>query len=231
MAEAVQSLRQDQRVLLRNVGWETYERLLAEREERRAPRFFYDRGVLEILSPSAEHEEGIDLIATLVRELAAEWEIDMRATGSTTFRREDVARGFEPDASFYFSEKAGRVRGKRDIDLLVDPPPDLVVEVDVTSPSLDKLPIYARVGVPEVWRYAGGRPTIFALHGIVGVVDETGEGEYAEVAESAMLPHLTCEALARFVERGLTMSYPAWVREIRRWAQRVRSGGNRPQQR
>jgi len=82
--------------------------------------------------------------------------------GSTTFGREDVSGGFEPDQSFYFSENAGRVRGKKRIDLNADdPPPDVVVEVDVTSPSLDKLPVYARLGVREVWRYADGRRSGF----------------------------------------------------------------------
>ena len=140
----------EQRVLLRNVSWETYERLIAEREERPVPRFFYDRGVLEIVSPSIEHEGIGRLCALLVELLAEEMGLDVFDAGHTTFRREDLERCFEPDGSFYFSQNAGCVRGKHNIDLDVDPPPDLVVEVDVTSYSLDKLPIYARIGVREV---------------------------------------------------------------------------------
>lgn len=200
----------DGRVLLRNVSWETYERLIAEREERPVPRFFYDRGELEILSPSAEHESIGFLTASLVGELTVEWDTDMLSVGHTTFRREDLSRGFEPDCSFYFAGNAARLRGKRDVDLNLDPSPDLVVEVDVTNPSLDKLPIYARLGVREVWRYMGRRPEIFAL-------DRAGEG-YEAVPGSRVLPSLKVDDLRRLIERGLTLDRPTWVREVRGWA-------------
>lgn len=210
MAEALKSPH-EQRVLLENVGWQTYEQLLQEREERRTPRFFYDRGVLEIVSPSTEHEAVADVVASLVKELAVVLGIDVFGAGSTTFRREDLGRGFEPDQSFYFLEKAGLLRGKKNIDLSEDPPPDLVVEVDLTSPSLNKLPIYARLGIPEVWRYAGGRPEILVLS-----TDSVG---YHAAAESPSLPSLTSEVLARFLEEGLSTPYPAWARAVREWAQ------------
>ena len=91
----------EQRVLLRNVSWETYERLIAEREERPVPRFFYDRGVLEIVSPSKGHESVSRVVALLVEELAVELDLDVESAGSTTFKREDITRGFEPDECFY----------------------------------------------------------------------------------------------------------------------------------
>lgn len=200
----------EQRVVLRNVSWETYDRLVAEREERPVPRFFYDRGVLEIVSPSNEHEAMNRIIASLVKELAVEYGTDVSDAGHTTFRREDLERGFEPDSSFYFSENAERVRGLRDIDLLVEPPPDLVVEVDLTSHSLSKLPIYARIGVNEVWRYAGGSPEILALN--------RESGEYETVTESRILPSLTTDTLARLTQEGLTKRYPDWARGVRDWA-------------
>ncbi len=203
------------RVLLRNASWETYERLMAEREERPVPRFFYDRGVLEILSPSKKHEEISDIMESLVKELAMELEIDVLAAGSTTFKREDLERGFEPDGCFYFGAAAGRVRAMDDIDLDAgDPPPDLVVEADITSSSLEKLPIYARLGVAEVWRYAGGRPDILGLR---------GEG-YERMAQSRFLSPLTSEDLVRFVEEGLRKERPGWVREVRRWVRAAENG-------
>lgn len=110
MAEAVNSPL-EQRVLLRNASWGTYERLVAERgEQRRVPRLFYDRGVLELASPSAMHEVVSRIVAELVSKLALELEIDVLATGSTTFGREDLERGFDPDQSLYFSGNARSVR-------------------------------------------------------------------------------------------------------------------------
>ena len=159
--EALNSPR-EQRVLLANASWQTYERLVAEREERRSPRFFYDRGVLEIVSPSAEHDVTSRIFAVLVELLAEEADTDIENAGSTTYKREDLARGFEPDECFYFGGNAARVRelvrDKGNIEFDAgDPPPDLVLEVDITSPSLNKLPIYARLGVTEVWRHDGER--------------------------------------------------------------------------
>lgn len=116
----------------------------------------YDREVLEIVSPSKAHETVSWITALLVRELAIEFELDVDSAGSTTFKSEDLELGVEPDGYLYF-RNIERLRGKAEIDLDAgDPPPDLVIEVDVTSPLLDKLPICAQVRVPEVWRYAGG---------------------------------------------------------------------------
>ena len=199
----------EQRVLLRNVSWETYERLISEREERRVPRFFYDRGVLEIVSPSKGHESISRIVALLVEELAVELDVDVESAGSTTFKREDIAHGFEPDECFYF-QNVEHVRGKEDVDLDVDPPPDLVVEVDVANPSLDKLPIFAQVGVAEVWRYAGGRMEMFGLR--------SEELRYEAITESIVLPPLTEAELARFVEEGLKTRRPDWVHRVREWA-------------
>lgn len=218
MAEVLRSPPEG-RVALRNVGWETYELLVEEDPGRSAPRFFYDRGVLEIVSPSFEHETMADVIASLVKELAVELEIDVVGAGSTTFKREDVSRGFEPDASFYFSENAAKVRGKRRISLDAgDPPPDLVVEVDITSPSATKLPIYARLGVAEVWRHDGDRLAI------LGLQQEAEEGYYAEIPESASLApaRVPGESLTRFVEEGLTSERPAWTHRAREWARELR---------
>ncbi len=217
MTETLKSLPEG-RVVVRNVGWETYERLLEEDPDRSAPRFFYDRGVLEIVSPSFEHEQIARVIASLVEELAVELDIDVVSAGSTTFNREDLARGFEPDASFYFSENAAKVRGKRRISLDADdPPPDLVVEVDITSPSASKLPVYARLGVAEVWRHDGARLAILGLQR----GDAEREGRYAEIPESAFLAQARVESLTRFVEEGLASGRPAWTRRVREWAREL----------
>ena len=201
----------EQRMLLENVSWETYERLIAEREERRKPRFFYDRGVLELMSPSGEHDRIGRIVAILVELLAEETGLDVDSAGSTTFRREDLERGFEPDECFYFSENAARVRelvlGKGDIVLDEgDPPPDLIVEVDITNPSLNKLPIYAALRVPEVWRHEGGRLSILRLQ---------DREEYTEATASGFLPAATAETLTRLVSDGLTLERRAWRKRVR----------------
>lgn len=219
MAEALKSAPEG-RVTLRNVGWETYERLVEEDPNRSAPRFFYDRGVLEIVSPSFEHEQISRAIASLVEELLVELDVDVVSAGSTTFKREDFARGFEPDACFYLSEKIPQVRGRRRIALDAgDPPPDLVVEVDIMSPSASKLPIYARLGVPEVWRHDGDRLAILGLRR-----QEGAEPYYDEIPESALLTPVRVpgETLTRLVGEGLASGRPAWTRWVREWARGLR---------
>ncbi len=203
------------RVLLPNVSWETYERLIEEREERRNPRFHYDRGVMEIVSPSKRREEIGYVVGDLVGLLAEEMDLDLLGAGSTTFKREVFERGSEPDECFYLGENIERVRGKENIDLDAgDPLPDLVIEVDVTNPSLDKLGIYARLGVLEVWRFAGGGAEILVLR-----------GEGYEVTDSSLVfPFLSRETLLRFIEGGLEMKRPEWTREVRGWASREARG-------
>jgi Uma2 family endonuclease len=198
----------EQRIILRHVSWETYERLLADNADNSNPRFTYDRGVLEIMSPSAEHEELSHMITLLVNVIAEELDIDVRGFGSTTFRREDLARGFEPDSCFYI-QSAERISGKTTLDLATDPPPDLVIEIDLTSSSLDKFPIYAHVGVPEIWRYNGTALRIFHLENAV----------YVEREGSAVLPILTSHVLSQFIIHSKSLKRPAWLRRVRHWIQ------------
>lgn len=205
------------RVLLRNVSWETYERLIDEREERSVPRFFYDRGEMEIMSPPFEHDRISRIVALLVELVAAEIGLDLESAGSTTFKSGAFKQGFEPNECFYFSRNAEGVRGKKNIDLDAgDPPPDLVVEVDLTNPSLNKLPIYAHLSVAEVWRLPGGKPEIL-------LPASSGAG-YEASERSCVLPLLTNEALSRLVEEGLTSKRPDWVCRVREWARQKLDG-------
>jgi Uma2 family endonuclease len=133
--------------------------------------------------------------------------VNAYGAGSTTYRRGDIGRGFEPDASFYIWNEE-RIRGKPGIDLSVDPPPDLIIEVDITSPSLDKFPIYAHLGVHEVWRHDGERLAIFELRG----------EEYVEISASRTLPPLSGEALSSFVEESTSVDIATWMRRVREWS-------------
>jgi Uma2 family endonuclease len=197
----------EQRVTLHNVSWETYERLLADLQDSSVPRLTYDRGILEIMSPSSEHERYNRTVAQIVEELAVEMDMNIDSLGSTTFRREDIDRGFEPDSCFYI-QNAARVRGKKRIDLSADPPPDLVIEIDITSPSLDKFPIFAQAGVPEVWRFDGGRLAIYELT----------LGAYLERDASIAFPSVTSAHVTSFIRESETMDRPEWVRKLRAWA-------------
>jgi Uma2 family endonuclease len=196
----------EERIVLHDVSWRTYQQLLANYRDSSVPRFTYDRGVLEIMSPSEPHEELNRIVALMIEVIAEELDIDVKDLGSTTFDREDLQRGFEPDSCFYVKNE-GRIRGKEELDLTVDPPPDLVIEIDITNSSLDKLPIYCRVGVPEVWRYDGNQATIFHLI----------EGNYVRRDESFAFPFLTSIVIAGFVQRGKSERRTAWLRELRSW--------------
>ncbi len=197
----------EQRVVLYDVSWETYERLLADHLDNSVPHFTYDRGVLAIVSPLQEHEKINRTISLLVDILAEEMDLDVENLGSTTFKRVDLERGFEPDTCFYIQNEE-RVRGKTELDLNVDPPPDLVIEIDITSPSLNRFPLFAGFGVPEVWRYDGERMHILVLE----------EDGYLERAGSLALPLLTSDVLTRFATEGTTLRRRIWMRQVREWA-------------
>jgi len=197
----------EQKVILKGVSWETYERLLAEHQEESSTRFTYDGGILEIMVLSARHEKPNRTLALLVEVLAEEMSLNIEWLGSTTCKRPDLLKGFEPDSCFYV-QHADAIRDKEEIDLTVDPPPDLVIEIDITHPSLEKLPIYAAVGVPEVWRYDGTRVTFYYLAG----------ESYTEGTHSVALPPLTGEQATRFLAERTQQQSTAWLRTVRAWA-------------
>jgi Uma2 family endonuclease len=194
------------------VSWETYERLLGDDEERRIPRMTYDHGVLELVTPSKPHEVDAATITRFVDIVAAVLGIPIQSTASTTFRRQDLERGFEPDASFYIQNEP-RVRNRRQVDLTVDPPPDVVLEMEMSRSALDKLPLFASMGIPEVWRCDGQRVTILRLE----------QDGYRESSSSRSLPVLTSEDLTRFLAESRTMLSPDWFQAVSDWARERRS--------
>ena len=201
-----------QKVILDNISWETYQRLMEERGERPKPRYAYDRGRLEIMVSSYEHENLKHVIATLVELLAGELEMDIEAAASTTFQREDLAQGFEPDASFYI-QHAARIRGQKQIDLDADPPPELVIEIDFTHPSLNKFPIFAGLGIPEVWRYHKQALIILRLEG----------DTYRAQEASEIFRGLTSVALTRLIADSQQMKRTEWLRNVRELARTLKA--------
>jgi Uma2 family endonuclease len=201
---------QEQRVVLRRISWETYERLLADQVDASSPRFTYDQGELEIMSPSAAHEQLSWALAAVAEIAAEEWEVEFENAGSTTFRRRDLEQGLEPDSCFYL-QNAERIRWKQEIDLQIDLPPDLVIEIEITSPAISKLPIYARLGVPEIWLYNGS----------VKILRLAGD-RYEEARESSVLPPLSDDVLLQLVDQKKTLTTLAWRRVARDWARQHR---------
>lgn len=198
-----ESVPAEARVVLRGVSWQTFKALMADIGEDRSCRLAYDQGMLEIMVPYQQHEEPKILIASFVEALADELEIEIRQLGSLTLEREDLTRAVEPDTCFYIQNES-LVRGKN-IDLLNDPPPDLVVESVYTHSSLNKFNIYASLGVPELWRY---RQQTLQVYQLV-------EGKYEQTDESLAFPFLPIAEIPGFIEQSKTIGQRACVRLFR----------------
>jgi Uma2 family endonuclease len=203
-------------LLLHEISWEEFEALLAEKGERSNPQLAYDRGTLEIVTPLPEHEGYKEIIGDLIKDLADELDIDYESFGSTTWKRQDRLAGAEPDNCFYI-QNAGAVRGKLDIDLSQDPPPDLVLEIDITSKSLNRLPIYARLGIPEVWRYHPARGQGFAS---LKIYQRQGEN-FQETDNSLAFPNVPVKEIPGFIAQNLASgrrkirkAFRTWVRQF-----------------
>lgn len=208
-----------QGILLHDVDWPTYGRLLRVFAERPGFRLTYDRGSLEIMSPSSLHEREKCLLGRFVEVLTEEPGIPARAGGSTTLRRRRKRRGLEPDSCYWIASEP-RIRGKRAIDLRVDPPPDLAIEVDVTRSSLNRMGVYAALGVPEVWRLTAQGLTFQVLG---------TDGKYAAGGHSLAFPVVTPADLMSFLnlqsaqdDTSIAAQFRAWVR------QRVAGPGTTP---
>jgi Uma2 family endonuclease len=194
------------RVMLYNISWQQFENLLKDLGEHRAARLAYDRTTLEIMTPLPEHEHYKEVIGDLVKEIADVLDLDYESYGSTTWKRESRMAGLESDNCFYFQNEAA-IRGRLDLDLKQDPPPDLALEIDVTSKSLNRFPIYARLGVPELWCYDSGELKIYLLQ----------NGEYVESENSLVFPTLVIRDLPKLIEQNRADGRRAIRRAVWEW--------------
>ncbi len=199
-------LADQQHIVLDNVSWQFYERLLAEIGNRPI-RVTFDEGSIEIMPPLAEHEHPSRAIGALAQILAVELNIPMSCYGSTTFRREEKQKGLEPDDCFYIANES-RVRGMKDFDPTVLPPPDLVIEVDITRRSIPRQPIYAALGVPEIWRYDAKGLAVLLLR---------DDGKYERDEASRAFPFLPMLEFEKFVKRMEFEEQTSVLREFRDW--------------
>jgi Uma2 family endonuclease len=203
--EAIRHLPVGSALTIPDVSWAEYEELLAELGEGYAVRVTYDQGRLVIVSPSTKHEKCKEFILRVADVLASELGTDLESFGSTTFKQQGLQQGAEPDTCFYV-QHAAQVVGKDELDLAVDPPPDVVVEVDVSHSSKGKLAFYAKLGVPEVWRHDGQRASMYQRSG-------TG---YTEIAASLAFPALTAETLTALVHQLKTDKQQTILEAFRR---------------
>lgn len=197
----------DQRIVLSNISWETYERLVADRIDQSSPRLTYDQGTLEIMSPGRDHERDNRALSLIVWTVATEQGVNFDHVGSMTYKRARLGRGFEADSTFYLIDEE-QSELPIEIGSEEERPPDLVIEIDYSRSSLDKLALYAALRVPEVWRWDGAPATFYRL-----VRDQ-----YQETKQSTILPMLTPDVVASFVVSNRSTTKPQWLRSVRAWA-------------
>jgi Uma2 family endonuclease len=193
-------------IILNNISWQNFEKLLLELGENQGAKLAYDRGRLEIMTPLPEHEYYKEILSLTIQDIAEELDLDYESYGSATWKREKELAGLEADNCFYFQNE-DRVRGKLTLDLDQDPPPDLALEIDLTHKSLNRFPIYARLGVPEIWCYDSGALKIYQLQG----------SDYQEVDKSDIFPNLPIQELPRVIERDRLQGRRAIRRAVRAW--------------
>ena len=204
----------ENRVILNQITWETFKQLLQELGDNRSSRLAYNEGMLEIMTPLGEHEHSKCFISDLIAIIADEMDLNIKKMGSLTLTKGTIKKGVEPDACYYLKNEP-LVRHKQDIKLDFDPPPDLVLEIDMTNSSLNKLPIYAALGVAEIWRYNGNDLTGFILN--------NDSKDYDESKYSLVFPWLELLKIIPFLQQSLRDGETKTLRDFRQWVRNFRN--------
>lgn len=195
-------------VSLTHVSWDTFSRLLEELGDQRNQRLSYYLGNVEIMSPLGEHENNNRFIDDLIRGIADELNLNLKKFGSLTLRSNQEKQAVEPDSCYYINNEP-LVRNKQHIDLTIDPPPDLVLEIDITSGSLNKLPIYATLKVPEIWRYNGKKLTVFCFN--------SKTNNYQQLIKSKIFTWLDLDMIPALINQSLDIGETATLKQFRQW--------------
>ena len=194
-----------QQLLLQDISWQDFEEILEELGEHRSSRISYSNGVLEIMVPLPEHEKDKEIIGEIVRILLDKLEIDFEPLGSTTFKNKQMNQAVEPDACFYIQNYQA-VLGKDRLDLSIDPPPDLAIEIDITNRT--QLDNYLLLGVPELWRYIRQGFQIYLLE----------ENRYTKSQTSPNFTNIPLvELIERYVKQAQTEGRSKAIRAFRKW--------------
>jgi Uma2 family endonuclease len=217
----------EQRFRVSGIDWKGYL-AISDAFDQRPIRVTYDQGEMELMTLSPRHERAKTLLARLVETLTEELAIDIASYGSMTCRQEDLERGFEPDECYWISHEDA-VRGRDHIDFEHDPPPDLAIEVEISRSTMNRLRLYASLGVPELWRWDGERLRVNLLG---------DDGQYHESDQSVAFPFLPVAELVRFLtmrdvsDTQIVRAFREWVREQQAagWGRKKgrRNGGNGP---
>jgi Uma2 family endonuclease len=198
-------------VALPNTDWHTYSRVLRILGERPGVRLAYDRGMLEIMSPLLEHDEPSYFLGRLVCAMTEEMDLPIKCGGSTTLRRKRALRGIQPDNCYWIANEPV-MQTVMHLDLRIHPPPDLAIEVDVTNSSLDRMAIYAKLGVPEVWRLDGPALTFHRLGSSGQYQLVTHSPAFPQVTPADLMPYL--DQLGQRGENAIVRQFRAWVRQL-----------------
>lgn len=196
----------EQRVTFHHLTWAQYQQILTALPETRSARLVYACGTLEISMPLEDHEQASEIINIFIRILVLEMGLKLKSMGSTTLGREDLDRGSEPDKAYYIKNQP-LVAGRK-VNLQKDPPPDLVVEIDITHTDMDKNRLYATMGVPEFWRFNGHHLQIYQLQ----------SDQYIEIKQSPTFPIIAKEDFYAFIdsakqdEMAAEIEFRAWVK-------------------
>ena len=197
-----------QTVILNDISWDEFEAILKDLGESRGSRIAYDRGTLEIMTPLPEHEVNKVYISNFVEILLEELDIEFCPLGSTTFKNQVMFKGIEPDSCFYI-ENESAVRGKNRLDLTIDPPPDLALEIDITNRT--HLEIYQSLSVPELWRYEKNKLQILLLNNGKYVESKTSRN-FAYFPLIEVIPQYLIQCRTDGRNKGIK-AFRSWVKE------------------
>lgn len=208
----------EQRIVLEKISWQQFETILAEMGAERTTRFTFDRGRLEMMTPLDEHERCHKLIESLILVLVDEIQLPVEGYKAPTLMRSDLRLAVEPETGYYIQHEAN-VHGKGAIDLAVDPPPDLILEVSLSAGTLNRLSIYAALGVPEVWRYVS-QPGDDFFKGNLHIYGLDGD-RYVESTTGFAFPFLPAGRILQFIDESDALGLMTALRSLREWSQSV----------
>ncbi|MDZ8242230.1 MAG: Uma2 family endonuclease [Nostoc sp. ChiQUE01a] len=200
------------RDVLQNISWQTFKAMLADMGSQRNKRLAYDNGIVEIMTPLMPHENSNRLIEGFVLVLCEEFGLEVKSAGSLTMTRDDLEQGAEPDSSYYIQNEF-LVRNKENIDLNIDPPPDLILEVEYSRSKINKLNLYASMGVTEFWRYNGTVLRIYTLN----------NGQYSQSENSPTFASVLVTEIPRFIQESKKIGQIAATRAFRSWVKQQMS--------